>query len=219
MILYLTGIDGSGKSTIAKRIEKEIFHNKKVVSIWSRYQPKFVKLLLAPFKKKYTSNSSEPHLMDKENFSKWVILKKKLTKNIFLSKLLFTIQSIDYYLQLNHVKKEIKNHKDKVVIIDRYYLDFIVDQSINYGDISNWFFTKFFLKKLEKLTLVLYLDVDEETAMRRKDDIPSMEYFTNRKYYYTKYLSKIDNAYIVNNVREIEETIDEIKQIIIDNKT
>jgi thymidylate kinase len=215
MVIYLTGIDGSGKSSLAKKIEKETFVNKNVISIWARYNPRIVKVLLAPFKRKYVSDTSNYHIMNDNQFSRWVLFKTKVTKNIFISKLFFLIQSIDYNLQLRKIMKTIRENHDKIIIIDRFYLDFIVDQSINYGDISNWWITKLFLKKLKIFDFIFYIDVEEEIAFGRKEDIPSKEYFTGKRYYYKQYISKLRNAHLVDNNSEISTAMDVIQQLLI----
>jgi len=214
MVLYLTGIDGSGKSTIAKYLKDNVFTNKEVISIWARYQPKIVKFLLLGVKKKYIIDKTKPYLMDEEKYSNWVNFKKKITKIQFLKKVFFTIQAVDYIFQLKKINKKIKKNKDKIIIIDRYYLDFIVDQSLNYGDIENWFFTKYFLKKTKKVDYIIYINVDKKIAFDRKDDIPSLEYFVGRKETYQKYINLCDNAFTIDNNKHLTDTIEKIKTII-----
>ena len=152
--------------------------------------------------------------MNNEQFSRWIVFKKKITKNTIISKILYLVQSVDYYLQLIQYRKTFSDNKDKIVIIDRLYLDFIIDQSINYGDISRNIFTKIFMNKLKSFDFILYIDVDEKIAFKRKDDIPSIVYFQGKKKYYEQYISQLKNAYTISNNGDISEAMKEIQQLL-----
>jgi len=214
MIIYITGIDGSGKSTIADKLAKDILRDKKTIYLWARYQPKIVKFLISPFKRNYVSDPANDHIMNAAQLTRWLIFKKKITKSYLVSKITYLIQSVDYYLQLKKVVKKIEDNKDNNIIIDRMYLDFIVDQSINYGDISDRYFTKIFLNRLEKLDYIFYIDVDDEIALRRKADIPSLEYLKGKRKYYKQYIEMLDNAYIIKNNNNISDTMKEIQHLL-----
>jgi thymidylate kinase len=215
LIIYVTGIDGSGKSTLAKCLVDTIFKGNKTRVIWARYQPNLVKKILFPFKKNYITDKSKDHIMNAEEFSRWFTFKKKITKNILLSKIVFFLQAVDYYLQILRIEKLVKTVNNReILIIDRYILDFIVDQSINYGNISRSFITKFFLKRLKIIDLIFYIDVNENIALNRKKDIPSIEYFQNKREYYRYYISKLLDAHIINNEMNISFALKEIEEII-----
>jgi thymidylate kinase len=214
MIIYLTGIDGSGKSTITEKLVKEIYKDVEVISIWARYKPKIVKALISPFKKKFVSDAANDHLMNSTEYSEWKNYKKKITKSGVVSKLIYCLQSVDYILQLSKVKKITTTHKDKVIVIDRYLLDFIVDESVNYGDIENNFITKYFLRRLKKIDYIFYIDTSEEVALSRKNDIPSLEYLRERKKFYKQYIGKLDNGHIINNDFNIADAMQEIKTVL-----
>ena len=160
---------------------KEVFKDEEVITIWGRYKPKIVKILVSPFKKKFVSDASNDHLMNGSEYSEWKNYKKKITKSGFISKIIYLLQSVDYLIQLNRFKKVIKSSGDKILVIDRYLLDFIVDESINYGDIGNNVVTKLFLRKLRKLDHIFFIDTSEEVALSRKNDIPSLEYLRGQK--------------------------------------
>jgi thymidylate kinase len=212
MIIYITGIDGAGKSTIAKYLVDSTFKDKETRIIWARYKPYIFKKIILPFKKNYVTDKANDHLMNAEEFSRWIAFKKKITKNLLLSKIIYLFQAFDYYLQIMKIVKTTNNQE--ILILDRYILDFIVDQSINYGDISRRVITIFLLTMLKKVDIIFYIDVNEHIAFGRTNDIPSLEYFQNKREYYKYYVSKLANAYIVNNELNISVALNEIEKII-----
>lgn len=214
MIIYLTGIDGSGKSTITEKLVTEVFTDKDVKTIWARYKPNFVKLLISPFKKKFVVDKENNHLMDDVEYSDWSRYKRRITKSWWLSQLFFILQSTDYLIQLVKYNSTFINHENKLLIIDRYLLDFIVDQSVNYGDIENNIITKYLLRKLGKLDMIFFIDTPEEIAFSRKDDIPSIEYLKERRNYYLHYVAKLKNVHIINNSNLLSDTIEEIAAVV-----
>lgn len=215
MIIYITGIDGSGKSTIAQNLVDNIFKGKKTRVIWARYKPYLIKKILSPFKKNYVSDRANDHLMNAEEFSRWVTFKRKITKHPLLSGIIYFTQAFDYYLQIIKIIKIVKTPDTReIVLLDRYILDFIVDQSLNYGNISKNVITKFLFNKLKKIDLIFYIDVNEQTALGRKNDIPSMEFFQHKREYYKSYVTKLTNAYVINNEMHISSAIKEIETII-----
>ncbi|HEY5587895.1 MAG TPA: adenylyl-sulfate kinase [Candidatus Paceibacterota bacterium] len=211
MIIYLTGIDGSGKSTIAKEIKKKLSTNTSCELVWARYEPKFVKMIITPFKKKHISKGSDYNSMSAKEYSQWNQRKKKFTKNKLLSRVLFFIQYLEYSYQIRNILRKRNNTN---LIIDRYVLDFIIDQTINYGNIEDSIWVKILLKKLKKIDKVIFIDVDETKAFSRKNDIPSIEYLTDRRIIYSKYIKKLTNGYIIENNGNISNTIDSINNII-----
>jgi len=153
--------------------------------------------------------------MDGVEYSDWSRFKKNITKHWYVFQFFFLLQTLDYLVQLRKYNKTIKNHKDKLVIVDRYLLDFIVDQSVNYGSIENNFITKYLLRRLERFDIIFFIDTPEEIAFSRKNDIPSIDYLRERRNYYKQYIAKLKNAHVIDNSNEISEAMNEITSIIV----
>ena len=94
-----------------------------------------------------------------------------------------------------------------------------MDESVNYGNIENNMITKYFLKKLEKLDYIFFIETSESIALSRKTDIPSKEYLTERKKFYTHYIARLNNGHIINNDHDISVAMGEIIRVLdVNNK-
>lgn len=205
MIIYLMGIDGAGKSTVGVKIKQELEKSAPCDLIWARYQPRWVKMLISPFRKKSVKSSEDYNNMSAQDYITWTTSKReKLRKHPLLAKILFTLQYWEYMSQIRNV---FKNKNGKHLIIDRYVLDFIVDQTINYGDISNRKWTKMLLKQIHNFDKIVFINVDSEVAFKRKSDIPSLGYLNERRSVYLQYVKMLPNAISVDNNEDIDDTM------------
>lgn len=210
MVLYFTGVDGAGKSTVINELKKTL--NEDAVVIWARYESKIISRIFSPIKKRKVS-SSNYNDMNAKDYDDLKSLKQNILKVPFVKYLIYYAQCIDYVIQLKKtVDKEIK--QNKIVILDRYVLDFLVDQSCNYGDITNIWFTKRLLKRLYKVDYTFFLSVDIETSMKRKSDIPSRQYLLDRIKYYRSYSKNVHNLHTINNEKSIKDAVDSILKIM-----
>jgi thymidylate kinase len=209
MRIYITGIDGAGKTTIIEKLKTELFFNEEVEVIWARYKPKLLRYVVAPFKKSKTKGSTNFNDMNDVQYSNWSAFKKKITRNKSLSSVIFTIQYIEYSITVNNVLSKIKKGNSNT-IVDRFILDFLVDQSVNHKlSMDNWI-VKRLLSKLRLFDYIVFVDVDEHIAFERKDDIPSKEYLSVRRTFYKAFVKELDNAFVVSNNNNLSDAIESI---------
>lgn len=209
MNIYLTGIDGAGKTTIIEELKADLFAKDKIEVVWARYEPKLMRYLVAPFKKSKTKGSTNFNDMDAIQYSRWSEFKKKITKKKFLSSIIFTWQYLEYSIRINKVMSRIK-HRHSHVIVDRFILDFLVDQSVNHNLSQDNWIVKRLLSKLSVFDYIIYVDVEEDVAFVRKNDIPSKEYLAVRRAYYKTFVKALDNAFVVCNNTLLTETMENI---------
>lgn len=209
MIIYLTGIDGSGKTTLAGKLKELLEKSAPCDVVWARYEPKLVKWLSAPFRKRQASGHANHHRMNAADYSRWRDFKRKLVRRKGLSQLLYFLQYLDYVWQITRIPAATS---ERHLIVDRYVLDFIVDQTINHGNIETNICTKRLLRRLSRFDAIFYINTTPAIALSRKSDIPSLEYLTERQAIYTAYMHKIPNGHIVTNNGTAQEAMDDIRK-------
>ena len=211
MIIYITGIDGSGKSTIIQLLAENYFSGTRISSIRGAYEIKLLKPFSKIIRGKIVKSSINYNNISENDYNKWKKFKHYILKNKIINFFFYSIQAFDYLLQIRKIEMQ-HIRKSNALIIDRFILDFLVNQSIYYGDITNRKLTKILLNKLNLVDLIIYLDVDINNAFKRKDDIPSVEFLEERKKYYLQFINTISNFYIVNNNGNIENTVNQITE-------
>jgi thymidylate kinase len=203
--ICLAGIDGSGKSTVAKYIISRTegrFHY-----VWARWEP----FLLSPFitfinKKSRDSEQvpdEETQHKNKQDF------KRKFLKFTFVKQLWLFLAELDYFIQLlRKVVFPYIIHRN--IICDRYIYDFYVDQLINLQENAGSmkkFVSRRMLSIFPKPDLLLYIKILPETGNARKQDGTSVAYLAQRKDYYDQ-LINIYKTIEINGESELENVLD-----------
>ena len=203
-LVMVTGIDGSGKSTLTKLLVKQLkMRNYRVSYVWIKSLHSFV-FLVNSFLKTVTLEKPvlNPHGVIISRFEPtdyralnrlWVFLE-------FISVLPWI--SLRVYLPIIF---------GFIVVADRYVIDTIVTISIRIKELNfaNSFFGRLLLKMIPKETIIIHLDVDLCTVLRRRHDIEyTLEEIENQIMLYRK-LAKRLNAYNMNTAKlSIEESLD-----------
>ncbi|HEC92575.1 MAG TPA: hypothetical protein ENI51_06265, partial [Candidatus Atribacteria bacterium] len=187
----------------------------KVLYVWCRWEPFLFKPLIKLWKRRQGKQNK------KENEDDYKILKSKKTtllKNPIFRWSWFLIFVTEYGLQV-FFKIRLKKFKKRIIISDRYFYDSFVDQVINFN-LSEEKILKlldnFWIRKVfPEPDLVIYIDCPEEIAIKRKEDVFSLDYLKDRRKIYLKIVDlkgycKVDGALQIEEVRKnIEEIVNE----------
>lgn len=182
MFICFTGIDGSGKTTLAKGLVESL--NKKGIRC------QYVSAKLDPFiLKPFIWVGRLIFLRGKSmfnNYSDYSGTKKETIRNHpLLSGIYQQISLFDYSLQ-TLLKIRLPLFLGKNVVCDRYIHDVVVNLAVelDYPDGKLRIILNKCLQMYPKPDLIFLADVPEEIAYQRKDDVPSLEYLKERRQIY-----------------------------------
>lgn len=210
-IINIIGIDGAGKTTLAKSLEKDLSLNDP--NIQYRYCQYFAKLLL-PVKllAKYTVMRKTNEFKDYHNYN----LTKKTTSSRFpiLANLYAFVWLIDYLFQVLF-KITIPIFCGKKLIIDRYIYDIALNLSLTTNNTVNYAhrLINLFFKAAPKPDLTIFIDLPEEVAFARKNDIQGLEYLRERRAGYSS-MKNIYDFTVLNGDTTQKDLLVKTKEII-----
>ncbi len=206
-MICLIGMDGSGKTSQALALSKYLNDNGiNNEYVWGRWDPIIFKPIIRIAQKILFYKNDMNKDYSKYKNKKKSFLKNKLTSNLWAYSLLF-----DYFIK---IFKDIKIPllKRKIVICDRYIYDSVIDLAVDL-DYDNKKIKKiidFSLLIIPTPDIVILIDLPEEIAFGRKDDVPSLEYLKDRRCRYLD-LGKIYKIQIIDGDRNFTQIQQEIK--------
>ena len=214
-LINVIGIDGAGKTTLAVNLAKEL--SKIDNSIEYRYCQYFAKLLY-PIKKlaKFTVMRKTDEFKNYDNYNS--TKKNTSSKYPVLANAYAFLWLIDYMAQ-SFVKVLVPIMIGKKLIIDRYIFDIAVNLSLttnnelSYAEKAIRFFTTF----MPKPDLVIFIDISEDVAFERKDDIQDVEYLSERRVRYQS-LSEKYNFIVLEGDQTQDKLLSEVMNVICDEK-
>jgi thymidylate kinase len=201
ILVCLVGIDGSGKTTLAKSLAAHMSHEKKKKFryAYGKFNPFFLRPLIWLAQKLLRKRKSVA------NYSEYAAAKKKaIRKNplaIFYQWLLW----IDYILQI-FITIRIPLFLGYSIFCDRYIYDtLITDLAVDFSYSEQGI--KRTLKRIARFfprpSLVFLIDIPEEIAYARKNDVPSLAYLQERRQIYLKLRPEI-RAILVDGTAKTE---------------
>lgn len=177
--ICITGIDGSGKTTLAFALIEEMAKNGiQYKYVYNRYAPFLLKPIMI------ASRLIFLHGNDPSNdYTSDTNAKKKLFSNSILSKIYQTLLLFDYSFQI-FFKVKIPIILGKNIICDRYIYDTVCTDlatDLNYSNDKIVDMLKICLHIFPKPSKTFLIDISEEIAFNRKHDVSSIEYLKDRR--------------------------------------
>lgn len=176
-IVYILGTDGAGKTTVARRLAAEL-----APAGWDYLYCQVTPLLLRPLK----WLAGKIFLRRTDQFKDYDAYRERKRAVSGRRRGLTRLYALAWYLDflLQTWPKILRARwRGRDVIMDRYYLDMVVNQGVLQdndaaGMLRDAHLLEWFLPKGNRH---VFLDVSEETAFARKNDIQSVSYLRERK--------------------------------------
>ena len=202
-IIFLSGIDGSGKTTLAKSLVESLESRGLAADyVWYRWTAFFSYPLLALCRALgYTKR--EGYLVVREYY-----------RNGAIASLWAILYPLDYVL-CSLVKIRTMRRTNSVVVFDRFIPDIIADVIFQTRiNILKKFVGKILLSHLKRENFLgIILDVNEEVALSRKDDIPTRNYVEFKRSIY-RVLAHAMGWRVLDGCRSVEENVRKIMGMI-----
>lgn len=208
-LICFTGIDGSGKTTLAKTlVEAMTKRGIKVKYVYGRYDDIMVKPFITVGRALFLKGKDAS--VDYADYSR---AKRKAYQNRLFSAGYQYLLLFDYLFQLL-VKVSFPLMLGRNIICDRYIYDTVVTDlavDLGYSDEKLRSILRIYSGLLPKPDLVFLVDAPEEIAFQRKGDICSVEYLKERRKIYAELgeeykMSILDSS---RSLSELEATIGE----------
>ncbi len=209
-LICFIGIDGSGKSTISREVYNFFLaKGSKTKYVYGRVVPFFSGVLIWAGRLFILKRKKEDLYLDYENY---VSQKKmKLKSNYLLSRIYMYALLLDQVLQ-TITKISIPLLFGKTVICDRYVYDTVItDIAIDFN-LSNDEIIELINKIfciVPKPDIVFYIDVPEEVAYRRKNDVAHISYLAERRKCY-KRIAERYSLITLNGAKSINDIFEKI---------
>ena len=203
----LIGIDGSGKTTIAKMLAQE---NDK----WEYVHALYLTRLLWPFL--WFGRTFLLCGKDKRsNPEEYSSSKKKVVKGLRILNGTYIVIALMDYLSQVFLEVYLPLKFGVNLICDRYLYDTMINISMNtnYDAIKIDRLLTMWFKLFPKPDLTILLDLDEDVAWNRKNDIPSKYYLKERRELYLS-LAKLKHFKVVDSNQSLQIVYSQIESFI-----
>jgi len=211
-LVCFIGIDGSGKTTQAKALVRALGeHGIKSKYVWNRFQPRMMMPFILIGKALFFRGKDVLG-----NYAQYSNSKKGLFQNPIIAILYQYLLLLDYIIQ-TLIQVRLPLSRGKSLVCDRYVHDIVADLAVDFSYSSEAIRKRLnrILLILPKPDLVFLIDVPEEIAYQRKDDVPSIELLKQRR---KAYLDMAKGVIMVDGGRsaaEVENSIRaEVKEVI-----
>lgn len=209
IIIYISGIDGCGKTTQSTMLVKWLQERGLSAEYqWLRWEPSLRsitgKLRHLAGKKLDSGDQAAPvkqTALENAGHSNWTDIKKRVFSNRIFRKIWLWYSTRDYFRSYQRARK---TWRSDYVVMDRYLLDYVVDQSLNFSIHPALFLDKIkttALAGMKKPTFSIFIDIPAEIGYQRKLDGTPLEYLRQRESIY-KGMPTDNHVLHVDGIRE-----------------
>lgn len=206
-LVCITGIDGTGKTTLSRKLVSSL--SRQGISskyIYGRTYPVVSRLMMWLGKTIMLSQFNPWN-----DYPTYHSKKKQTMRNGVLRWLYSAAIYIDYFPQI--IIKLLPDFlSQRIVVVDRYIYDTIINDLAVHLNYSEKEITNAILRCLSVLpipTRTFLIDISEEIAFARKNDIPHIDYLKERRPIYLT-LKYIPNVVFLNGEKPLENLEEEI---------
>lgn len=200
--ICFTGIDGAGKTTLARFAADQLSMNGiEYKYVYNRLTPWLLKPFILLGQKLFLGGRD---IFD--NYAEYSAAKRKAIRHNPLSPVYQWLLMLDYYFQV-FLKVKIPLMMGKNIVCDRYVYDTLITDlavDFNYSDRKIGQMLDTFFHLFPRPMLTFLLDVPEEIAYQRKNDIPSIEYLKERRKIYLE-AAEEHGMVILDGGKKLEE--------------
>ncbi len=201
MLICLTGMDGTGKTTQARRLVSTLrARGIRSKYVWNTYQPVLMKPLIVLGQALFFRNR-DPF----RDYAGYSHRKLGLLRNRLLAWSYERLVLLDYWVQ-NLAQVRVPLLAGNTVVSDRYVHDAIVNLTVDLGYSPEKTRSKLdeALRTVPRPDLIFFLDAPEEVSFRRKNDIPAVAHLKNRRDLYLE-MARVSGAILIDGSRGLDD--------------
>ena len=205
-IVCISGIDGAGKTTLAHELVSSLNKDgKPSIYLYGRIYPIVSRILMA-LGRAFWLHGQDQWL----NYESYSIKKNETMRNRLLKWMYASAILVDFYPQI-WLKLILHYSKGRIIVLDRYIYDTVISDlsaHLNYSMRETDKAIHVGLLILPTPDVTFLVDLPEEVAYRRKNDVPHIDYLKDRRILYHQILSRPE-VQKINGGSPIEEIIEE----------
>ena len=201
------GLDGSGKSTLINSIIKYFdSKNLHLISKCGAYDQGILRPIIKLAKKIFIKNINMY-----QNYDDYYNSISDFSKSSLRAKLFQHLVLLEYSIEI-FFKIKLPLMFSQNIILDRYIYDTATNLSVNLNKDFEYHqnLISKLLNKNPEPDIVFFIDIPESESMKRKDDIPSIEYLKKRRIFYNNLVNNFDNIVKLNGLNSKEKLVNTV---------
>jgi len=189
LLITFSGTDGSGKTALVTPLVAALNSaGLKALRVWGSYELVAMKPIVALGSSVFLRGKSASRDYNDYHATITTTIRRPLAGQVYRS-----LTLAEYYLQIQFgVRRRLL--AGRTVVADRYTFDSLLNMAVNLGYDYDAYRTMHnrFAAHCPRPDLSFFIDVPEEIAFKRKDDIPSIDYLRKRRTLYQRFAREHD---------------------------